>query len=92
MSRLTVAPRRHDPYWDMDGTGARRVRTQRRVVRLGIWFLVVVALAVVASQLPAVDPEYLLHGAGRPSMAGALLKLLGAAALLALARMHRVRD
>ena len=92
MSRLTVAPRRHDPYWDMDGTGARRVRTQRRVVRLGIWFLVVVALAVVASQLPAVDPEYLLHGAGRPIMAGALLTLLGAAALLALARMHRVRD
>jgi hypothetical protein len=76
----------------MDGTGARRVRTQRRVVRLGIWFLVVVALAVVASQLPAVDPEYLLHGAGRPIMAGALLTLLGAAALLALARMHRVRD
>ena len=92
MSRLSVAPRRHDPYWDMDGAGARRVRTQRRVVRLGIWFLVVVALAVVASQLPAVDPEYLLHGAGRPLMAGALLTLLGAAALLALARMHRVRD
>jgi hypothetical protein len=92
LSRLSVAPRRHDPYWDMDGAGARRVRTQRRVVRLGIWFLVVVALAVVASQLPAVDPEYLLHGAGRPLMAGALLTLLGAAALLALARMHRVRD
>ncbi len=92
MSRLPAAPRRHDPYWDMDGAGARRVRTQRRVVRLGIWFLVVVALAVVASQLPAVDPEYLLHGDGRPVMAGALLTLLGSAALLALARMHRVRN
>jgi hypothetical protein len=25
-------PGRHDPYWDLDGTGVRRARTRRRIV------------------------------------------------------------
>jgi len=90
VSRLSIAPNRHDPYWDMDGAGARRVRTKRRVVRLAIWVVLLAALAAIATQLPAVDPEYLVHGDGRPILAGALLTLLGSAALLALVRVRRV--
>lgn len=90
MSRLSVASRRHDPYWDIDGAGARRVRTKQRVVRLAVWVVLVAALAVIATQLATIDPEYLIHGGGRPILAGALLALLGAAALLALARVRRV--
>jgi hypothetical protein len=88
--RLSLAARRHDPYWDMDGKGARRVRTKRRFAQLAVWFLVVLALAFVATRLPAVDPEYLIAGSGRPILAGALLSMLGAAALLALSRVRHV--
>ena len=90
MPRLSLAPHRHDPYWDMDGTGARRIRNKRRVVRLAAWFVLIVALAFIATRLPAVDPDYLIAGAGRPILAGALMALLGAAALLALARVRHV--
>ena len=90
MSRLSLAPRRHDPYWDMDGAGARRVRTKARVVRLAIWVALLAALAVIATRLPTIDPEYLIRGGGRPILAGALLALLGAAALLALVRVRHV--
>jgi hypothetical protein len=74
----------------MDGKGARRVRTKRRFAQLAVWFLVVVALAFVATRLPAVDPEYLIAGGGRPILAGSLLSMLGAAALLALSRVRHV--
>ena len=90
MSRLSVAPRRHDPYWDMDGAGARRVRTKQRAVRLAVWVVLLAVFAYVSTRLPSIDPDYLIHGAGRPILAGALLTLLGAAALLALARVRRV--
>jgi hypothetical protein len=90
VSRLSTAPRRHDPYWDMDGAGARRVRTKQRFVRLAIWVAIVALFAFVATRLPSLDPEYLFHGGGRPILTGALLTLLGAAALLALARVRRV--
>ncbi|HEX2754235.1 MAG TPA: hypothetical protein VHM48_02155 [Candidatus Limnocylindrales bacterium] len=90
MSRLSLTLHRHDPYWDMDGAGARHQRTKQRVVRIAIWFTLVAALAYVATRLPAVDPDYLISGAGRPILAGALLTLLGAAALLALAHVRHV--
>jgi hypothetical protein len=90
VSRLSIAPRRHDPYWDMDGAGAQRVRTKQRVVRLAIWVVLVAVFAFAATRLPAIDPDYLIHGDGRPLLAGALLTLLGAAALLALARVRYV--
>ncbi|HLO36278.1 MAG TPA: hypothetical protein VK194_09355 [Candidatus Deferrimicrobium sp.] len=90
MSRLSLALHRHDPYWDVDGAGVRRQRTQRRIARTAVWFLVVLALAFVATRLPTVDPEFLIHGDGRPILAAALLTILGAAALLALARVRHV--
>ena len=90
MSRLSIAPRRHDPYWDVDGTGAQRLRNKQRFVRIIIWLGIVVVLAFVATQLPSIDPEYLIRGDGRPILAGALLTVLGAAALLALARIRHV--
>jgi hypothetical protein len=74
----------------MDGKGARRVRSKRRFVQAAVWFLVVLALAAVSTRLPAVDPEYLIAGGGRPILAGALLAMLGAAALLALSRVRHV--
>jgi hypothetical protein len=74
----------------MDGRGARRVRNKRRFAQAAVWFLVVLALAFVSTRLPSVDPEYLIAGDGRPILAGALLTLLGAAALLALSRVRRV--
>jgi hypothetical protein len=88
--RLSLAPRRHDPYWDMDGAGARRVRTKRRFAQAAVWLLVVLTLGFVSTRLPSVDPEYLMNGGGRPILAGALLSLLGAAALLALGRVRHV--
>jgi cobalamin synthase len=90
VSRLSLAAHRHDPYWDTDGAAARRVRSKRRIVRMAIWVAVVAALAVIATRLPAVDPEYLMDGGGRPILAGALLTLLAAAAVLALARVRHV--
>ena len=90
MSRPSIAPRRHDPYWDVDGTGAQRLRTKQRVIRIVIWLGIVAILAVVATRLPSIDPDYLIRGAGRPVLAAALLTVLGAAALLALARIRHV--
>ena len=89
MPRLSFA-NRHDPYWDMDGAGARRHRNQQRLVRAAVWLLVVLALVFAATRLPAVDPEFLIRGDGRPILAGALLTILGSAALLALARVRHV--
>jgi hypothetical protein len=91
VSRLSLALNRHDPYWDMDGAGARRQRLQRRAVRLAIWALILTALAVAATRLPAIDPEFLIHGEGRPILAGSLLTILAAAAHHAHARIRHVR-
>jgi len=90
VNRPSIAPRRHDPYWDLDGTGARQQRNKQRLNKLAAWFAVVLVLAAVATQLPAIDPEYLTHGAGRPILAAALMAILAAAALLALARIRYV--
>ena len=88
MSRPSVAPRRHDPYWDLDGANAQRQRTKQRVVRAVAWCVILLALVFMASRLPTIDPEFLLRGEGRPVMAAALFGLLGAAAILALARVR----
>ena len=88
MSRLTLAPNRHDPYWDLDGANAQRHRIKQRVVRAVAWFVILLALAFMATRLPSIDPEFLLRGEGRPVMAAALFGLLGAAAILALARIR----
>jgi hypothetical protein len=85
-------PIRRDPYWEVDGAGARRQRTKQRLVRYVAWLLIVAVFAVAASNLPSIDPEYLIRGEGRPFLAGAMLGLLGAAALLALARIRRTTE
>jgi hypothetical protein len=74
----------------MDGAGARRQRIQRRFVRLFTWLLIVAVFAFAATRLPAIDPEFLVRGDGRPLLAGSLLAILAAAALLALARIRHV--
>ena len=89
MSRLSRAPR-HDPYWDVDGAGARRDRTRRRLSRYAIWVVALAVLTMALSQVPRIDPDYLIHGDGRPIFAGALLTLLAAAVLLALVRIRHV--
>ena len=91
MSRLTVAPRRHDPYWDMDGSGAQRLRAKRRLMRVAVWCVVLLVLAFAVTRLPSIDPAYLVQGEGRPAMGAALLGLLGSAVILALARIHAIR-
>ena len=90
MPRLTLASRSHDPYWDLDGQGARRSRIQHRVVQWAVRLLIVLVIAVVATRLPSVDPALLTTPAGKPILAGALFSILGVAALLALARIRSV--
>ena len=46
MSRLSIA-QRHDPYWDLDGKGARRSRHQRQFVRWAFRLVVVLATQLV---------------------------------------------
>lgn len=90
MSRPSILPRHHDPYWDVDGAGARRSRIKRKLLRFAIWIVALGVLAVALTQLPTIDAEYLIRGEGRPIFAGALLTLIGSAALLALARVRYV--
>jgi hypothetical protein len=89
MPQLSLAGR-HDPFWDVDGKGARRSRIRRRFVRASVALIAVLVVAVVVTRLPAVDPQYLVSGDGRPILAGALLALLAAMVLVALARMRHV--
>jgi hypothetical protein len=88
VSRLSLAPNRHDPYWDVDGAGAQRLRTRHRLVRAAAWLVILGVLGFMATRLPSIDPEFLLRGEGRPVMAAALFGLLGSAAILALARVR----
>ena len=88
MPRLTRSSSRHDPFWDMDGTGARRVRTRRRFARHATWLIAILVIAVVATRLPSIDTAFLVSGAGRPILGGAIFALLGASVLLAVAKMR----
>jgi len=91
MPQLTRSPD-HDPFWDMDGKGARRSRLRRRFVRSAVLVIAVLAVGVLITRLPTVDPQYLISGDGRPIMAGALLALLGSSILIALAWMRKTAD
>jgi hypothetical protein len=90
--QLTRSAGDHDPFWDLDGKGARRSRLRRRFVRSTVALIAILAIAVLVTRLPTVDPQYLISGDGRPIMAGALLALLGSSILIALAWMHRTAD
>ena len=89
MSQLSRSSR-HDPFWDMDGKGARRSRLRRRFVKAAVALIGVLVLGLVISQLRTIDPQFLISGDGRPVLAGVLLTLLGSMILLALARMRGV--
>jgi hypothetical protein len=41
-STPTARPSKHDPFWDMDGRGVRRVRMRQRIVG-GLAFLTALA-------------------------------------------------
>jgi hypothetical protein len=88
--RPSLANRRRDPFWDLDGAGARRTRTRARIQRSLVWVVALAILAFGLSQLRSIDPVFLTEGDGRPLLAGALMTLLGSAALLALARVRHV--
>jgi hypothetical protein len=90
MNRLSLAPHRRDPFWDLEGTGARRDRQKRLLVRYVAWVLLIAVLALVVTHLPAIDPSYLASPEGKPVLAAGLFGLLGAAAILALARVRRI--
>ena len=89
MSRLSLGATRHDPFWDLDGTSARRSRLRRKLVRFIVLAFAAVVIAVVATRLPAVDPTFLLTGDGRPYLAAAIFALLGSTILLGLSRLRR---
>jgi hypothetical protein len=91
MPQLSLAGH-HDPFWDMDGKGARCSRTRRRFVRAAVALIVVLVVALLVTKLPTMDPQYLVSGDGRPILAGALLALLAAMVLIAVARMRHVDD
>jgi len=81
--------RRHDPFWDLDGSAARRSRSVRKFLRAGVLLLGVVFVAFVAARLPAFDPQLLTtNGNLRPVLAVALFALLASCALLAVARIR----
>jgi hypothetical protein len=66
--------------------GSRRLR--RRFVRGAVALIAILVLGLVVTQLPTIDPQFLLSGDGRPVLAGALLALLASMILLAVARMR----
>ena len=87
MSRLPLA-QRHDPYWDLDGSGARRSRHQRQFVRWAVRLVAILAIAVLVTRLPAIDPSVIATPAGKPILAAAIFSLLAVFTLLALAKIR----
>lgn len=79
---------RRDPFWE-DGRGARRARTQRKVIRIGVVLIAVILTGLVITRLPAIDPTFLTSSAGRPIVGGVLLALLASCILVGLAKMRR---
>ena len=91
MPHLSLPATRHDPFWDMDGKGARRTRIRRKVMKAAVYLIVFLTVILVGTRLPAVDPGYLLTGDGRPILAAALLTLLGSTILIGLSWIRRAQ-
>jgi flagellar biogenesis protein FliO len=89
MLRLPFVPHHHDPFWDLDGAAARRSRSQRRFLNLGLALLAVLFLGFVVARLPAFDAQVLTtSGSLRPVLAIALLALLASCVLVGAARIR----
>ena len=88
MSRLSIGATHHDPFWDLDGTSARRSRLRRKLVRSVTLVLAAILIGFVVTRLPAIDPTFLLTGDGRPYLAAAIFALLGSTILLGLSRLR----
>lgn len=93
MQRPSRDVNRHDPFWDLDGSAARRSRTQRRFLRVGLVVLAVLFIAVVVARLPTFDPQLVTtNGSLRPVLAVALLLLLMSCVLVAAARLRTTTE
>jgi hypothetical protein len=93
MQRPSRTLRRHDPFWDLDGKAARRSRTQRRFLRVGLVVLSAMFIAVVVARLPSFDPQLITtNGSLRPVLAVALLLLLMSCVLVAAARIRTTSE
>ena len=88
MPLLSAASTRRDPFWGLDGKSARRTRLRRKITRSVMLAVGVVLIALLATRLPAVDPQFLISGEGRPILAGAIFALLGSTILLGLAKLR----
>ncbi len=92
MPRMTLNHRRHDPFWDLEGTAVRHARSQQRLFQAGLVFLVVLFLGTVFARLPGFDPQLVTtNGSLRPVLAVALTALLLSCILVA-ANRFRVRS
>jgi hypothetical protein len=89
MRRWILKPRRHDPFWDLDGSAVRRSRTQRRLFTVGLAVLVVIFVGLVVARLPAFDPQLITtNGSLRPVLGVAILALLASCFLIAAERFR----
>jgi heme/copper-type cytochrome/quinol oxidase subunit 3 len=93
MQRPSRSANRHDPFWDLDGAAARRSRTQRRFLRVGLVVFAVLFIAVVVARLPTFDPQLVTtNGSLRPVLAVALVLLLMSCVLVAAARLRTTAE
>jgi hypothetical protein len=89
---LAVTPfARRDPWWDLDGRGARRDRVQRRLVGFVVVVLSATLLALILAALPRVDARSIVLGPDRPVVAAAALADIGACLLIVLHQVRRAR-
>jgi hypothetical protein len=89
MPRLSASFHRHDPFWDLDGSAARRSMSERKFLRIGLVVLGVLFIGVLVARLPAFDPQLITtNGSLRPVLAVALLALMASCVLIAAARLE----
>jgi hypothetical protein len=81
---------RRDPWWD-DGRGARRGRTQRRIVGAIIVVLAATILALILAALPRVDARAIILGPPRPIVFAAMLADTAACLMIVLQRVRAAR-
>jgi hypothetical protein len=89
MPRLSASFQRHDPFWDIDGSAARRSGSERKFLRIGLVVLGVLFIGILVARLPAFDPQLITtNGSLRPVLAVALLALMASCVLIAAARLE----